>query len=111
MSRQDRPCGVPECPAWAEVGGATCGPHRDARLAKALGIAKDAGGHGGKCCITCRRRFAETDWVYRQILRRANVRKTGEQFGHAHVRCEPVTQRLSRKAIKESPKPLLEVAE
>lgn len=106
-----KPCEVPECPAFAEVGRETCGPHRDARLARELKIAKDAEGHGGKSCIKCKRLFRETDWVYRQMLRRANIRKTGEQFGHAHVRCESPTPRLSKKAIKESPKPLLEVAE
>lgn len=53
-----KPCEVPECPALAEVGRATCGPHRDARLAKGLGIAKDSEGHGGKSCINCKRRFS-----------------------------------------------------
>lgn len=99
-------CEVPNCPAVARS--KTCGPHIDARTAKDLKIAKDADGHGGKSCMACRRRFVESDYVLKQMKRRENIRKGGEQFGYAHVACDPPSPRLSQKAIRESEKPLLE---
>lgn len=110
MSNQ-KPCEVIDCPALAEVGRATCGPHKDARLAKALHIAKDSKGLGGKRCISCKRTFTETDWVWKTLKRRTTIKKAGDHFGHEHVQCEPPTLKLSRKAIRESAKPLLEVSD
>ncbi len=106
-----KPCEVVDCPAFAEVGRATCGPHRDARLAKVLHIAKDVEGRGGKRCIACGQTFTETDWVWKALRPRKNVKKPGDFYGHEHVACEPKTSKLSRKAIRESVKPLLEVAD
>lgn len=104
----DMPCEVPNCPAFAESRRKTCGPHRDARTAKDLKICKDSDGHGGKSCLSCRRRFAEDDYVFKTPKKRENVRKPGDQFGYAHVCCDPPSPRLSKKAIRESEKPLLE---
>lgn len=98
-------CEIPNCPAFAQVGGKTCAPHENARTAKALKICKDREGHGGKSCLGCKRRFTETDYVI-ATAERKKTRKGGEQFGYRHVACEPPTPRLSKKAIRESVKPL-----
>lgn len=107
----EQPCEVPDCPAFAELHRATCGPHKDAALAKALRIAKDKDGRGGKRCITCGRVFAETDWVWKKMRKRAHVKKAGDHYGHEHVQCDPIVRKPSPKQIRESVKPLLEATQ
>lgn len=103
MSNQ-KPCEVPACPALAEVGRSTCGPHKDSRTAKELHIV-------GSKCMGCNRAFAKTDYVYKSLRPLKQIKKQGERFGHEHVACEPPNERPSRQDIRESVKPLLEVAD
>lgn len=104
----ERACEIPNCPALAARGRKTCDPHRDARTAEELRLAKDFTGKGGKHCQRCRRKFAKEDYVNRAPVARKNVGKHADQFGYVHVSCEPAAPRVSKKALRESEKPLLE---
>lgn len=104
----ERPCEIPNCPALALRHQKTCKQHENARTAKDLHLAKDASGGGAKRCLGCCRAFVESDYVIATAERRVKLKKGGNQFGYRHVACEPPTPKLSKKAIKESVKPLLE---
>lgn len=82
----DATCVIPLCPALPESGSLTCGPHRDAILAKMVYST-------GKPCRQCRRSISRND----------HVLKADPTL---HVQCEPVTPRQSREALRESEKPL-----
>lgn len=97
-------CEVPLCPALAEVNRSTCAIHRYAQIAGELHII-------GSKCLNCHRSFAKMDWVYKSLRPLKTIKRSGERFGHEHVACEPTTPRQSRQEIRDSVKPLLEVAD
>ena len=104
-----RLCEVPNCITFAERQKKTCSYHANARTAKDLRLSEDAKGLGGETCLGCRRKFREDDYVIATAERRPNMKKGGKQLGYRHVACEPPSPRPSRKAIRESIKPLLEM--
>lgn len=104
-----QPCAVLDCPSMALGRSKTCGPHRDARTAKQLHIAKDVAGHGGKRCLSCRRYFREGDFVNQTTVARPKSSRPGDPYGYVHIACEPPSPRVPKKAVRESEKPLLEV--
>ena len=83
---------VKGCPALSAPYRRYCTAHLRASTVKGLGIAQRA-------CKKCRRTFKATDY----ILTEPGV------SGYQHVRCEPPSQRLSKRAQKEAVKPLLDV--
>lgn len=101
----DTLCAVTNCPAYAAGGRKTCDPHRHAVLAKELHIAEDVEGRGGDRCVACRWKFKRDDYVLKKTIA-APTRKDKDNRGHKHVACEPPTARMSKKAQRESVKPL-----
>jgi hypothetical protein len=103
-------CDVPSCLALVVRGSRTCPLHRLARLANELHVAR-VSGTGGQRCLACRRYFQPTDYV-ETTSRPKPVRKgkPAMTHGYQHVSCEPPTTRVSKRKIRESPKPLLEIA-
>lgn len=98
-------CAIPSCPALTVGRAKYCQPHSAARTAKELGIAKDAlTGNGGERCASCRKRFAETDFVRATRVETTKARK--KVLGHQHVACEPPTARMAKAKQRESEKPL-----
>jgi hypothetical protein len=103
---------VPNCPAYAHDGLATCLAHKDARLAKELRISQQVNGRNGKRCLKCRRVFRPDDYVNsKPRLKKKRSSRPGDPYGWVHVACEPLAPRLAKRAIRESVKPLLEVAD
>jgi hypothetical protein len=90
-----RVCRVPTCPAEAVAETTVCGIHRFAQIAT-----KEVWSQGNRAldlsCESRRRKFRKGDWIYVDEPLR-------------HVRCEPPTVRVTRQALMESPKPLLDV--
>jgi hypothetical protein len=82
-----RICEVTPCPAEPEFGRATCAVHRHYARAGALRISKDSQGRGGKKCIVCNKTFADTDWVFKNMVERWTVKRAGDRFGHQHATC------------------------
>jgi len=98
-------CDVPNCPCEAERGSKFCGPHVYAVTAKQLRLGPDNEGRGAVRCGKCRRAFKDDDYVERA----SHVVKTrrGPVTRWIHAFCVPGPVRPSRKAIRESDKPLL----
>ncbi len=102
-------CRIETCPLEARDGSPYCGIHQFARLAKQLGISGDKEGKGAKSCKDCKRKFKDEDFVHSeaQTTRKSNKKGAAISFSYRHIQCAPTVKRLSRKALKESVKPLL----
>lgn len=104
--KTEKPCLIENCPAMVSGRNVTCEIHRHARLAKEIGVSQRSDGKGGARCLSCRRIFKEADWVEKEpTFVRGNKSST---HGYKHVSCEPPTARLSKRKMRESPKPLLD---
>ena len=93
----DRICVVPKCPALARPDKTTCGIHAYARLAEGLwyqGIPmRDL------TCANCERVLRKDHWVYDE-----------PNEPPRHVACDPARPRTTLQQLRESPKPLLDLA-
>lgn len=72
-------CAIPTCPVIPVGSQKYCMPHKDARTAKELRIAKDPTTlRGGENCISCKRKFIETDFVL--VKTAATLRRRKKKF-------------------------------
>lgn len=93
-------CEVPTCPAVRDGRSKFCRQHRDATLANAAGCHK-------RRCVACKRAIGKDDYVLKELQQKTGRFKPGEPYGWQHVACEPPSPKLSKRAIRESEKPLL----